>query len=157
MEFTPLFFALQIINLIAFFLILLFLFFKPVRKNIERRRNKINGDLKDAEANEQAANEARDAYEVKLRKIAEQAQSEIKAAIVEGEKQKEALLADARARADELIAEARKQVSQEKDKALEELEERLEEMVASTTIKVSGGSAEEAEKQKQLIREILKR
>jgi F-type H+-transporting ATPase subunit b len=157
MEFNPLFFLLQVINFFALFAILLFLFFKPIRKNIERRRNKISGDLKNAEADKQAADEARESYEVKLRKIAEQAQTEIKAAIVEGEKQKEALLADARARADELIAEARKQVAEEKDKAMEEMEARLEEMVASTALKVSGGSAEEAEKQKQLIREILKR
>jgi len=107
--------AFQLLNTCILCAVLSYLLYKPVKNFLAARREKIAGDIKSAENQLKEANEMKAMYERKLREI---------------DKEKEAILGEARNRAvlreQEIIADAKKEAETLKNRAMVDIQREQE-------------------------------
>lgn len=134
MEFYPIDFVLHIINIVVLFVLVRSLAYKPVRKFMLAREEKIAAQLAEAES----AQADVDALKAEYQSGLENAQQERAAILAEGraaaEKDAEAILAQAQKRASDIVAEAHADAEKEAVVAMREAEAEL----ASTAVELAG-------------------
>lgn len=115
----------QMIFAITNFLILLvamnFLMYKPLKKTMEQRHDKIRSDIETAEALKEDADKMKAEISAELAKSRETAQDIINRAQKTADAQKEEILASAKAEAAKLVEKANAEIKDEKEKALGEI------------------------------------
>jgi len=113
------------INIIVLYILLRAILFKPVRAFMLERSKKIQEQMKEAEANERASEEARKEYEDKIA-AAENEALEIKK---EGEhaamESADAILAAAKRDAEQILSDAREKAAAESRQAEMEMQDQL--------------------------------
>ena len=115
----------QTISAITNFIILLvamyFLMYKPLKKTMDLRHDKIKGDIEAAEALKTDADQMKAEISAELAKSRETAQEIINRAEKTAEAQKNDIMAEARAEAQKLIEKANAEIKEEKEKVLSEI------------------------------------
>lgn len=98
-----------------------YLLFNPARDLLERRRQKIAGDLENAKASRENAAALKAEYEEKLKGVQKEAEQILDEARRKAKRQEADILAEAKAEAGRIIERANREIDLEKKKALEDV------------------------------------
>ena len=122
------------------FLLLLVVFkfflFKPIMSVLDARRGDIESGYKDAEAHRQEAEELRAQYEQRLASVEEEIRGKITEAIKDGQRMREEILADSRAKADGILTKAQEEIHREQEKAMVQLKTTVADLAISAAGKL---------------------
>ncbi|MBU5465268.1 F0F1 ATP synthase subunit B [Virgibacillus sp. MSJ-26] len=142
-----------------FFLILLALLKKfawgPLMSKMEERENYVANEIEEAEKNRKDAEEASREAQAQLKQMKQEAQKIIEDARQAGVKQENDIIESARAEADRLKVAAQADIQNEKEKALQALQDK----VASLSVMIASKVIEKeisAQDQEKLINEYIK-
>ncbi|SJZ67285.1 F0F1 ATP synthase subunit B [Garciella nitratireducens] len=113
----------QIFNTVILFLALRHFLFKPVNNLMQRRKDEISQNLKDAEKAKLEANELKAIYQQKIDAAQEESHQIVKEAVRKGENRREEILQQAQEESKRMIKNAQLEISREKEKAMEELKD----------------------------------
>ena len=105
--------AIHIINIVVLFVILRAVLYKPVRKYMSQRSERIKDELGAAAKAEKAAEEEREKYAQELERVSESANAKAERIIADADERADKMVADARAQSEKIVAEARKRAEAE--------------------------------------------
>ncbi|MCL2855653.1 MAG: F0F1 ATP synthase subunit B [Defluviitaleaceae bacterium] len=146
--------AIQWVNVIFLVFILSWLLYKPVRKFLNDRRERIEGELAKAAADMKEAEEQRAHYQNKLSAIAGEKEEILAAARkLAGEKEAEIIQA-ANGEASSIMERARLEIQREQEKAKDEMRTQIIQISALMAEQLLGEGMDEANKDKILDRAI---
>ena len=126
----------------------------PILGMLEKRREKIAGDVASAETLRREAEELKAKYEQELREIEAQARERIQLAVAEGQKVAEEIRADARGEADRLRAKVQSDIQSEYEKARAALKEDVVKLAIGAARKIVTTDMDE-NRQRKLVEEFL--
>ena len=128
MELYPIDIAIHLVNIVVLYLLLRLLVWKPVRKFMAQRENRIQEQMDQAEQMQAQAKQQRDDYDSRLA----QAQATCEQLLADGRKQAQAaeqrILDEAKAEADKIVAQARTEAREEKLRTMDDAKEELVEL-----------------------------
>lgn len=130
----------QIVNFIILLVLLRLLLYKPILNMLASRKQKIQASLEYADRVKSEAAEQQKEFERKLEETRRETQSAAQAAAQVGEKEREAILAQAREDAHKLVEQAKGQIEYERKQMMAELHDevvRLSLMAAQKVISQS--------------------
>lgn len=130
--------AWAVINFVVFFLVLRLVFFKPVLKMLDGRRQEVEGNLARAERERLEAERLRQEYQSRLGGAQGEAEEIRGRAARSAEEARAQALERANAEADQLVKRAREGIARERDQALAELRRTAAELVAAAASRVLG-------------------
>lgn len=143
------------INIFILFFALSYLLFNPARDYLEKRRNKIAGDLQNAKENKEEALALKAEYESRLREINKEAEQILDEARKKAKKQEAEIVAEAREEAGRILARADREIELEKKKALEDVKQEMVSIASMMVAKAMAASID-VKIQDALIEETLK-
>ncbi len=143
------------INVFFLFFVLSYLLFEPARNFLEKRRQKIAGDLAEAADNRKTAQELKAEYESKIKEINKEADGILAEARKKAMAKEADILDEARAEAARIIERANRQVELERKKALDDMKQEIISIASLMAGKVVAGSID-VKVQDSLIDETLK-
>ncbi len=143
------------INIFILFFALSYLLFNPARAFLEKRRQKIAGDLAEAADNRKTAQELKAEYESKLKEINKEADMILAEARKKAMIKETDILDEARAEAARIIERANRQVELERKKALDDMKQEIVSIASLMAGKVVASSID-VKVQDSLIDETLK-
>ena len=143
------------INIFILFFALSYLLFNPARDYLEKRRNKIAGDLQNAKENKEEALALKAEYESRLREINKEAEQILDEARKKAKKQEAEIVAEAREEAGRILARADREIELEKKKALEDVKQEMVSIASMMAAKAMAASID-VKIQDALIEETLK-
>lgn len=143
------------INIFILFFALSYLLFNPVRDVLEKRRQKIAGELAQAAEDKQTAAELKSEYEAKLKDVNREAEDILEAARKKGKKREAEIVEEAKAEAARIIERANREIELEKKKAVDDMKQEVIDIAALMAQKVVGSSMN-ISVQDALIEETLK-
>ena len=143
------------INIFILFFALSYLLFNPARDYLEKRRNKIAGDLQNAKENKEEALALKAEYESRLREINKEAEQILDEARKKAKKQEAEIVAEAREEAGRILARADREIELEKKKALEDVNQEMVSIASMMAAKAMAASID-VKIQDALIEETLK-
>ena len=143
------------INIFILFFALSYLLFNPARAFLEKRRQKIAGDLAEAADNKKTAQELKAEYESKLKEINKEADMILAEARKKAMIKETDILDEARAEAARIIERANRQVELERKKALDDMKQEIVSIASLMAGKVVASSID-VKVQDSLIDETLK-
>ena len=108
---------LNILNIVVLFLILRALVYKPVRKYLKDRTDRIQGEMDAAAARQADADKLHQAYEAELTRAKDDANVHANEILVKAEDMVHAMQLQAQADADEVLEHAREQAAREHEDA----------------------------------------
>ena len=147
--------ALMIMALFFLFIALSYLLFKPARKMLEGRQNKIRSELESAAADMESARALKEEYEVKLKEIDKEAAEILSEARKKALANEGQILEQARAEAARIIDRAKKEAELEKQKAADDVKREMIVLASLMAGKVVSASIDTTV-QEYLIDETLK-
>ena len=115
----------QIINFVILFVLLRLLLYKPILGMLDSRKQKIQESLEYAERVKRDAAEQQKEFDRKLGEARREAQAASAAAAQVGEKEREAILAQAREDARKLVEQAKGQIEYERKQMMSDLREQV--------------------------------
>jgi F-type H+-transporting ATPase subunit b len=116
LDFSVTFFF-TLVNIGVLSVILRAILFKPVTRFMENRTLKIRGELEQASHEKAQAEELRESYEERLRKVEEEADRMTREARAEAQRQADAIIERGKVEAERLIEAARSQIEEERRSA----------------------------------------
>ena len=143
------------INIFILFFALSYLLFNPVRDVLDKRKQKIAGELASAAEDKSSAEAMKAEYEAKLRDVNKEAESILETARRKAKTREEEMLDEAKAEAARIIDRANREVELEKKKALDDMKQEIVDIAAFMAEKVVGNSID-VKIQDALIDETLK-
>ncbi len=152
---VPWTFVAQICNLfLQAYLIKRFLF-KPVNEMLEKRRQKADAEIRDAEAAKTEANAIREEYEQSMKEARDKASDILSTAQKTAQLQSESILKEANVQAAAIREKAVSDIEQERQKAVNELKSEIGGMAMEIAGKVIEREINEADHEK-LIDDFIK-
>ena len=115
----------QIINFVILFVLLRLLLYKPILGMLDSRKQKIQESLEYAERVKRDAAEQQKEFDRKLAAARREAQAAAAAAAQVGEKEREAILVQAREDARKLVEQAKGQIEYERKQMMSDLREEV--------------------------------
>ena len=112
-------------NLVILFFIFKFLLFKPVKKMLDKRKEAIDSEYKEASDAKELAEKTKSKWDTKMLSANEQAGEIIKNAEENAQKKEELILSEANEKADEIIRRAEAEAELEKKKAKEDIKREI--------------------------------
>ncbi len=143
------------INIFILFFGLSYLLFNPVRDVLEKRRQKIAGELKSAEEDQKAAEALKAEYELKLKDIHKEADAILEEARRKGKAREAEIIEEAKAEAARIVARGSREVELERKKALDDMKQEIVSIASLMAGKVVSASIDTTV-QDSLIEETLK-
>lgn len=143
------------INVFILFFGLSYLLFNPARDFLEKRRQRIAGELAEAASNKKTAQELKAEYESKLKEVNKEADSILAEARKKAMIKEADILEEAKAEAARIIERANRQVELERKKALDEMKQEIVSIASLMAGKVVAASMDVGI-QDSLIDETLK-
>lgn len=143
------------INIFILFFALSYLLFNPARDFLEKRRQKIAGELADAAENKKTAQELKAEYESRLKEVNKEADAILAEARKKAMMKEADILEEARAEAARIIDRANRQVELDRKKALDDMKQEIISIASLMAGKVVAGSMD-VKMQDGLIDETLK-
>ncbi|MCL4396432.1 MAG: F0F1 ATP synthase subunit B [Chloroflexi bacterium] len=115
----------QILNFVILFVLLRLILYKPILNMLDSRKQKIQESLEYAERVKREAAEQQKEFDRRLEEARREAQGAAAAAAQVGEKEREAILAQARDDARKLIEQAKGQIEYERKEMMSDLKEEV--------------------------------
>ena len=143
------------INIFILFFAMSYLLFNPARDFMEKRRQKIAGDLETARSSKESAVALKAEYEEKLKTIDKEAEAILDEARKQAKKQEAEILEEARNEANRIIERANREIDLEKKKALEDVKTEIV-SIASLMAEKAVAASMDINIQDSLIEETLK-
>lgn len=143
------------INVFILFFILSYFLFNPVQEFLEKRRQKIAGQLAEAADNQRAGRELKEEYERRLREIQKEADAILTEAGKKARIREARILEEARREAAGILKRADREIELEKQKAMDEMKQEMI-SIASLMAGRAVAAAMNTEAQNRLIEETLK-
>lgn len=128
------------INIFILFFALSYLLFNPVRDVLEKRRQKIAGELAQAAEDKTSAAALREEYEAKLKDINKEAETILETARRKGKAREDEIVQEAKAEASRIIERANREIELEKKKAIDDMKQEVVNIAALMAEKVIGSS-----------------
>ena len=143
------------VNIFILFFAMSYLLFNPARDFLEKRRNKIAGDLETARSSKEDAVALKAEYEAKLKAIDKEAEAILDEARKKAKKQEAEIVAEAKEEAARIIARANREIDLEKKKALADVKNEIV-SIASLMAGKAVAASMDVKIQDTLIEETLK-
>ena len=147
--------AILLVTMLVLYIILSYLLFNPVRQVLEKRKERIDNEKKQAEDDKAAASQLKEEYEAKLKDINKEAETILSEAKRKDAKNESKIIDEAKAEADRIIEHAKTEALLEKKKAADDIKKQMIEVATLMAGKVAAASIDE-KKQAALIDEALK-
>ena len=150
-------FRVLVLNAAAFLILLALLdriFWKPIMRHMNNRRANIEETYKAIDATRQEMEALRSEYERQLDAIEAQARARIQETLKAAHKARDDAIADARAKAEQIMQEGAARIAAERLAALQAAEARLERAAAEALGRAQGSPPDE--QQRELIREFIR-
>lgn len=147
--------ALMIIAVIALFLVASHFLFNPVRDMLNKRQEKIKGELDDAKASMESADALKAEYEDKLRNIDKEAEDILTQARKKALDNENRIIAEAKNEAAVIIKQAKNEAELEKRKAADDVKKEMISIAAMMAGKVTQGAVD-VSVQDSLVEKTLK-
>jgi len=147
--------CLMIIAIFVLFLLMSYFFFNPVRKLLNDRKERVQGELDDAHDNKEQANALRENYEGRLKEIDKEAEIILNDARKKALENESQIVTQAKEEAVRILARARTEAELEKQKAVDEVKKEMISIASILAGKVVTASIDTAV-QDSLIDETLK-
>ena len=113
------------LNIFILFFGLSYLLFDPVRNVLEKRRQKIAGELAEAADNKKSAAAMKAEYEAKLKEVSKEADGILEEARRKAKIREAEIVEEARAEAARIIERAGREIELEKKKALDDMKQEI--------------------------------
>lgn len=123
-------------------------FIVPLKEAIDSRNQELERTFTEAEELRVSMDQLRKDYEQRLAATEASAREQIQAQIREAQALKQTLMAEATQRADALVAQAEKQIEQEKQKAILDIRSSVVDMTLAAAEKVIGANLDDARNRK---------
>lgn len=143
------------INIFILFFALSYLLFNPVREMLEKRRQRIEGDLKNAADEKEAAHRMKEEYEAKLQQVSKEAEAILEDARKRAKQREAEIITEAREEANRIVERGNREVELERKKALDDMKEQIISIASVMAGKVVAASIDTTV-QNTLIDETLK-
>ncbi len=128
MALSPLNILMHIINIVVLYLLLRVLLYKPIRKFLDKREQKIRTQLEDAEETSKKAQALLEQYQAQLAEAEEQAKQITQEGTARAQQAASKLNADAKQQAEEILAAARAKEQEEQKRAVREMRAQIANM-----------------------------
>lgn len=138
------FFA-SILNFLLLTVLLTFFLYKPVRKFMLDRQDRIKRSLEEAAQSRAESAKMKQDYEARLAQASREAQDIIEKAVVQGERVQAEILDAARKEAKAILEQARAEAARERQVAFEALRDDIVDLVISTASVVAGKKVDSAD------------
>ena len=113
------------INIFILFFGLSYLLFNPVRDLLEKRKQKIAGELADAAESKKSAEAMKEEYESKLKEVSKEADAILEEARRKGKAREAEIIEEARKEVARIVERGNREVELEKKKALDDMKQEL--------------------------------
>lgn len=143
------------LNIFILFFGLSYLLFNPVRDVLEKRKQKIAGELQAAADDKMAAKAMKTEYETKLKEVSKEADGILEAARRKAKLREDEIVGEAKAEAAKIMERANHEIELEKKKALDDMKQEVVSIASLMAGKVVAGSMDTAISD-TLIEETLK-
>ena len=143
------------INIFILFFGLSYLLFNPVRDMLEKRKQKIAGELADAANDKKSAAEMKAEYEQKLKEVSKEADAILEEARRKGKAKEAEIIQEAKAEAARIVERGNREVELERKKALDDMKQEMIAIASAMAGKVVAASIDTSV-QDELIEETLK-
>ena len=144
----------QILNFIILLVVLRLLLYKPILGLLNSRKQKIQESLEYADNVKKQAAEQQKEFERKLEETRRETQAAAQAAAQVGEKEREAILAQAREDARKLIEQAKGQIDYERKQMIADLHDEVVRLSLMAAQKVIGQSLDD-QAHRQLVSDFI--
>ena len=138
------FFA-SILNFLLLTALLTFFLYRPVRKFMMDRQDRIKRSLEEAAQSRAESAKMKQEYEARLAQGSREAQDIIEKAVVQGERAQAEILDAARKEAKAILEQARAEAARERQVAFEALRDEIVDLVISTARVVTGKKVDSAD------------
>ncbi|ADL06511.1 F0F1 ATP synthase subunit B [Lacrimispora saccharolytica] len=143
------------VNIFILFFALSYMLFNPVREALERRKQKIAGELKSAADDKEAAHAMKEEYEARLQEVKKEAEAILEDARKRAKQREAEIIAEAREEADRIVIRGNREVELERKKALDDMKDQIISIASLMAGKVVAASIDTTV-QNALIDETLK-
>jgi len=143
------------INIFILFFALSYMLFNPVREVLEKRRQRIAGELKNAADDKEAAKAMKEEYEARLLEVKKEAEEILEDARKRAKQREAEIITEAREEADRIVTRGSREVELERKKALDDMKEQIISIASVMAGKVVAASIDTTV-QDALIDETLK-
>ena len=143
------------INIFVLFFGLSYLLFNPVRDMLEKRKQKIAGELADAANDKKFAAEMKAEYEQKLKEVSKEADAIREEARRKGKAKEAEIIQEAKAEAARIVERGNREVELERKKALDDMKQEIVSIASLMAEKVLASTID-MKVQDELIEETLK-
>ena len=133
-------FLVMLLNLIIFFVLMKVFLFKPITRVMEKRKEMINNQFKEADEAQAQAEELKKEYEEKLENIGDESQRIIDDAKENAKVEASKIIERAESDADKLLDEAKKQAVVERENEMRAARENIAELAMEAAAKVVGAN-----------------
>ncbi|WP_313181599.1 F0F1 ATP synthase subunit B [Lacrimispora sp.] len=143
------------INVFILFFALSYMLFNPVREVLEKRKQRIAGELKNAADDKEAARAMKEEYEARLLEVKKEAEGILEDARKRAKQREAEIITEAREEADRIVTRGSREVELERKKALDDMKEQIISIASVMAGKVVAASIDTTV-QDALIDETLK-
>jgi len=143
------------INIFILFFALSYMLFNPVREVLEKRRQRIAGELKNAADDKEAAKAMKEEYEARLLEVKKEAEEILEDARKRAKQREAEIITEAREEADRIVTRGSREGELERKKALDDMKEQIISIASVMAGKVVAASIDTTV-QEALIDETLK-
>jgi len=144
----------QFVNFAILFGLLSVLLYKPMRRMLDERSNKIKESMEQAEQIKEQMTKSEEQVKLQLDTARREGQEILAQAAQMGERLKEEAKGEARQEAEVIVARARTEIERERDQAIDEVKREFVDLAIRAAEKVVNESLDR-EKHRRLIEEVL--
>jgi len=144
----------QLVSFLILLGLLVFVGYKPIRKMLDERANRIRESMEQAEATKQEYEQAKVAVQEQIGKAREEGQAIISQAAQIGDRLKEEARGEARKEAQALVERARVEMERERDKVIDDLRHEFVDTAILAAEKVINETLDK-ERHKKLIEQAM--
>lgn len=144
----------QLVSFLILLGLLVYVGYKPIRKMLDERANRIKESMEQAEATKQEYERAKVAVQEQISKARQEGQTVISQATQIGDRLKEEAKEEARKEAQSIVARTRVELERERDKAIDDLRREFVDTAILAAEKVINETLDK-ERHKKLIEEAL--
>jgi len=144
----------QIINFVLLLALLYFIAYKPIRRMLDERSNRVKESMEQAEQIKQQMAETEERVREQLEAARREGQTVVAQAGQMGERVKEEARLEARREAESIMGRARVEIDRERDEAIEDLRRQFVELAILAAEKVISETLDK-ERHRRLIDEVL--
>jgi len=144
----------QFVNFAILFGLLSVLLYKPMRRMLDERSNKIKESMEQAEQIKEQMTKSEEQVKLQLDTARREGQDILAQAAQMGERLKEEAKGEARQEAEVIVARARTEIERERDQAIDEVKREFVDLAITAAEKVVNESLDR-DKHRRLIEEVL--